>query len=470
MTEEEILNKLIELYFKEKLSLIKVKEKIGISQHRLQKILKKNNLPIRNISESLYNNTKDKEIIDFYTKGKSLKFIKDKLDTSVEKIYNTLRRNDITLRGRGKKSIISNEEYQNIKKLYCQDKLSLEEIGKIYNVSFSTINKFMDRNGIEKRTKLSYKANVDELKIIKLYNSGLSMSDIESTIQISKNVIYRVLKNNNIKRRSIKDSANTKKYQEKRRKLFLEKNVLENLYVETKLSTLEIAELYKVKSHNINNLLEYYGISRRDTTEIFNDRSFREKLRNKNIQLYGKPSFMHTEEFHKKKIKTFQEKYNVSNPFEHEVFKNKAILTKVKNGTLKCSCPQIYLNDLYKGQLNHIIGDYYVDILIKPNIICEYDGSGHSLSIKLENIETEEFYKKESKREKYIISNGYRIFRIISKRDFLPSDKILYDMLNFIKETNHDLIKFNIDTGELIFRENTMLYNYGDIRKIIKKT
>lgn len=49
-------------------------------------------------------------------------------------------------------------------------------------------------------------------------------------------------------------------------------------------------------------------------------------------------------------------------------------------------------------------------MIIDNNIICEYDGSGHNLSVKMEKLTQQEFDEKEYKRTSILLSKGFKRF------------------------------------------------------------
>lgn len=57
------------------------------------------------------------------------------------------------------------------------------------------------------------------------------------------------------------------------------------------------------------------------------------------------------------------------------------------------------------------------DIFIEPDIVVEYDGGGHNLSVKINKMSQEDFDKREQEREDKLISKNYKIFRIINSND-----------------------------------------------------
>ena len=122
--------------------------------------------------------------------------------------------------------------------------------------------------------------------------------------------------------------------------------------------------------------------------------------------------------------------------------------------------------------LNYPIGYYNVDMCDIDNmLICEYDGSGHRLSIKLDNITEEQFIQKEIIRNNLIKREGYKMFRIISRKDRLPNDDTLLEMLKITKDyfdtyPIHSWVEFDIDNSTMRNAEckNGVLFNFGKIK------
>ncbi len=160
---------------------------------------------------------------------------------------------------------------------------------------------------------------------------------------------------------------------------------------------------------------------------------------------------------------------------KYPMFKEKLVKAMHKNGTQKTSKQQHYLHKLYGGELNYPIKYYDVDIcLLDEKLVIEYDGGGHNLSVKFGDYTQEEFDKRDIIRNAVIKKEGYRQIKIISKRDKLPYDIILLQMLNCAKQyfssTNHSWINFDIDNSRMINAENKdsngVFYDYGELHTI----
>jgi hypothetical protein len=84
----------------------------------------------------------------------------------------------------------------------------------------------------------------------------------------------------------------------------------------------------------------------------------------------------------------------------------------------------------------------------------------------------EEFDSKERRRKYFLKSKGWKDMRIISKKDNLPSDEVLVDMLEMSKDwfsKNHSWIKFYIDENKIETSNGLTYFDYGKLRKIKDK-
>lgn len=64
----------------------------------------------------------------------------------------------------------------------------------------------------------------------------------------------------------------------------------------------------------------------------------------------------------------------------------------------------------------------------------------------------------------------YKIIRIISKRDNLPSDETILNLIEGFKNSSFKVIRINFEEGtiEKDYQEKSY-YNFGKLRKITKK-
>lgn len=236
--------------------------------------------------------------------------------------------------------------------------------------------------------------------------------------------------------------------------------------------------------------LDKYGVDNVSRVPEFID-----KMKNTQINKYGM-MYSQTNEYKERYKNTCQEKYGVDNAFQSDEVKQKIIkfnnntygchpmkieeikqdrlkkmlITKYKNGTGQSSRQQDYLGNLFNGEVNYPVNYCCLDIaFIQDKIFCEFDGSGHSLCVKMGDLTQEEFNNKEKRRKYFLLSKGWKEVRIISLNDKLPSDEVLLEMLNYAKEyinTGHSWIKFDIDNSKVICSQYEKDYDFGVLRKI----
>lgn len=159
-------------------------------------------------------NISEKEIIKLYLKEFSLQKIATINKIGLEKTKKILLKNNIKIRKRGcyryNKIKFSTKEINKIINLYNKN-ISTVKIGKLFNCSYSTIVRLLKRNNIKiKGTKiLSILPNAKTTKfIIKKYKSGKCSREISNLLanKYSSNIIYKILKNNQIKQRPNSES------------------------------------------------------------------------------------------------------------------------------------------------------------------------------------------------------------------------------------------------------------------------
>lgn len=177
--------------------------------------------------------------------------------------------------------------------------------------------------------------------------------------------------------------------------------------------------------------------------------------------------------------KTCIERYGYFTPLQSAEIKEKIANTYYKNGTVPTSKQQLYLFNLYKTtddsvKLNYPISHFNADIcFVKEAIDVELDCGGHNLSVKTGQLTQEQFNQKELVRNRVVKSEGYKIVRIKSNSDKLPSDQILFQMLSearkyFSDYQNRSWMEYDIDNSIVRNAEHKdgIPYDYGKLRKI----
>lgn len=294
------------------------------------------------------------------------------------------------------------------------------------------------------------------------------------------------------------EDVNLKKYGVKyptQRKEVIEKREENNLIkygVKNYTQTEEFLERFK------NTNIEKYGVEfPTQNKEII------EKSKTTNLEKYGVENFSKTNEFKEKFKNTCLEKYGVENPFQVEEIKRKSkdtmfnkfgyeynsqvpeIKSSIRknmnktmylNGNAPTSRQQILIHKLIGGEINYPIDHLSLDIAFPDEkIYIEYQGSGHDLDVQMGRITEKEQFEKDLKRFYFLKNRGWKMIEIISssKYDYLPSDEKIIEMINYAKEIlikqNKSFLSFNINKGIIRTSEKELIYDFGDLRKTIKR-
>lgn len=203
---------------------------------------------------------------------------------------------------------------------------------------------------------------------------------------------------------------------------------------------------------------------------------FKERARVTSLERFGVDCPSKCEEIKEKTRNTNLQRYGVSYTQQVPEVRAKANETLCRNGTQKTSKQQLYLYSLFGGQINYPISYYAVDICFpEERIYLEYSGGGHDLRVTLGRLTQEEFDQKEIVRNSVLKREGYKKIEIISKKDFLPSDSILLQMLqesrNYLLTTSHTWVTYDIDQSLMFNAENKngIPYNFGSLRTVKDK-
>lgn len=211
----------------------------------------------------------------------------------------------------------------------------------------------------------------------------------------------------------------------------IKKSLIKNYGVESALKNKEIHGKMK------NTLIKKYGVD-----NPLKNKEIKEKVQNTNLKRYGVKWVFQNKEIKNKIKNTNLKKYKFDNPAKNDKVKEKIRITKLEKGitynNTQVSKNQLHIANLISGDLNVCINGFYADIVL-DNIIIEYDGSGHWLSVDIWGQSINEFNKKEYIRENVFLKNNYKIIRIICKNDILLNDMDLKKSLNnLIFELNHN--------------------------------
>lgn len=219
-----------------------------------------------------------------------------------------------------------------------------------------------------------------------------------------------------------------------------------------------------IQKHREETVLKKYGCK-----NVFQLEEIQEKQKSTILEKYGVENVFQLDEIKEKSKETLISKYGADHPMRvkkiaEEVTK-KSFETIYKNGSQSCSSEQKHIFEIIGGELNYLFESFWLDIFFKnDNIYLEYDGSGHDISVKYHKISEEDFKKKEIIRYKLLKSRGLKEIQIISRKDILPADDILLNMVNVsfdvLKNNLSDYIVFDIDKHFIKYKNFFMKYDF----------
>ncbi len=193
-----------------------------------------------------------------------------------------------------------------------------------------------------------------------------------------------------------------------------------------------------------------------------------------NMKRYGCKNPMQSKEVQDKLKMSLLERYSVESAMQVREFRQKQAESMYMNGSTPCSKQQHYLFNLYGGCLNYPVKGYSLDIaFLSEFIYVEYCGVGHNLVVKRGEITQEQFDQKEIIRNNILKREGWKCIVITSRRDKIPSDEILLEMLAqskqyFYQYPKHSWIEWDIDKGLYRNAENAtgVVFNFGNLRSL----
>lgn len=175
-------NKIATLFNVSKKTILNILHTMGVK-------LRKNNLSI-NKQEVL-------ELAEDYKNGYSLRELSKRYGCDPQSLKAFLIRKGIDISDRY--SILKDEKAQtNLINDYLDGTLKLSEIQSKYHCSYNTLKKILSINGVSDK-KHHFKLNSEQcLKVIKLFNDGVKVSQLAKQFEVNKTTIYSLLKRHNI--------------------------------------------------------------------------------------------------------------------------------------------------------------------------------------------------------------------------------------------------------------------------------
>jgi very-short-patch-repair endonuclease len=216
-------------------------------------------------------------------------------------------------------------------------------------------------------------------------------------------------------------------------------------------------EEYPLKSKEVREKIKNTVMERYGEEYITSCDWVKEKIANTNIEKYGVKSTLSLENVQEKIKQTNLERYGTENPIVSDIVQEKIRESKAHlyEKNVKTSKGQNHIAELLNGDVNTKIRGYFPDIVIN-DLIVEYDGSGHWMTITAFHTYTqEEFETKEKAREQIFLEENYKIIRIICKNDKLPSDETILSTIDEIKnifnKENKRIARWNTQDNTIIY-------------------
>jgi len=200
-----------------------------------------------------------------------------------------------------------------------------------------------------------------------------------------------------------------------------------------------------------------------------NQPEFMEKMKRTNLEKYNSEVLFGSDYFINKTKEVVKEKYGVDNISQIESVKLKKSETFFRNGSTRTSRQQIYIHQLFGGELNYSNNTPSLDIAFpEDKVYIEVNGSGHDLCVKMGNMTEKEFKEREKRRYYYLKRRGWKVIFINTVRDYLPSNEVLLEEFNkaleWFESNDKGHYHYNINIGGFINDDI-----YGKLRIITEK-
>ena len=215
-----------------------------------------------------------------------------------------------------------------------------------------------------------------------------------------------------------------------------------------------------IKAKRTNTFIKRYGVDNPAKLDFV-----KEKIRETDLKKYGVPHHLSSKRVIEKRIDTNLKKYGVRHGLESPEIIAKGRKTLYKHNNCPTSKQQLYVNSVYQGILNYPVGNTNLDIYFeKEKVYCEWDGGGHRYMVYCGAMTDKEFDRRETSRYFYLKELGLKEFRIVSLKDYVPSDEILLGMKDFafnkLLKEGYNWIKFDIENEIVVYKDSQEPYKY----------
>lgn len=171
-----------------------------VSSPEVYRILKRNGVEPNRVP--IISDETVETIISMYNKGCELSLISRKVNKSSHEIMTIISNNNVEKRGPHAGNIKTDDAtVTKIIQLY-EDGYNLKSIAESVGIRICTVSNILDREGVRKKLSVRKRKITEDVveKIISMYKSGWSITDISKELLISESTINRLLMTKEIKR------------------------------------------------------------------------------------------------------------------------------------------------------------------------------------------------------------------------------------------------------------------------------
>lgn len=279
----ELQNQEVIECYKQGLTTSKIAEQFSVCKSTITNTLKNNNIQTRTLSDyKKFSSRQEWEIIELYKNEKTMTDIAKDFKCSVAVIDRIFKEHNIQKKQKGlSKRKLSKVQEQEVIKLYEKGK-TIKLIAKRYDVNIVTISSILKRNNVEIRKIIIKKIFPEQEKeIIELYNKAWSLEEMSSKLNLAKSIITRILKEKDIyesvRNRKKVNSSLIPENQRIRIMLLYQKG----------LSITKLSKEYGVVPETIRRVLDLNNIKIRQP-EYYTKKLFDDKKSAKIVELYEK--------------------------------------------------------------------------------------------------------------------------------------------------------------------------------------
>ena len=347
-----------------------------------------------------------------------------------------------------------------LRKLKCLQQYGVEHVLQSEEIKEKGKRTCLEKYGVEK--PMQCKRFVDKAKLTYQSNFGKKLNP-----EGHKNLLERVKQTRKEKtgyEHNLQNPECMKKFKNTMKKRYSVEHSCQNKEIKKKLSK-SLKKTYKKHNNEIQEKRRKTCLEKYDVDNVAKNEQIKEKM-SKNIK-----TAINSEQVKNKRKETMKKRYGVEFPIQNAMIRKKIICSSKQtmhdNKTAPSSKQQQHICNLMNGEINVPLGGCLLDVVIN-NIVIEYDGGGHNLSVKLNKISQAEFDRKEKRRENFIISSGFKLIRYKTSKDKLFSDDKLINLFNvcknYLSTTCHHWIYINVDMLCIESKElNCKLDSYGNI-------